>query len=309
MPRSGPVIRVNNLVKKFGSVVALDGLNLEVAPGEIHGFLGPNGAGKSTTIRVLLGLLRKTSGEALLFGRPADGDPAELHSRLAYVPGEVNLWPNLSGGECIDLLAHLGGGLNKRKRSELLKHFDLDPRRKFRHLSRGNRQKVALIAALATDVDLYIFDEPTSGLDPLMELAFRECAKELGRDGKTVLLSSHLLSEVEALCERVTFIRRGRRIASGRLEDMQKLRRNRISLRTKRPAGRLGELKGVHNLEEHGPLKISFEADTGSLAAILSKAAEFGLERITSREARLEDFFRDYYEQRRSAKDSNGATD
>ena len=304
MPRPDYVIQTTALVKKFGSVTALDGLDLKVAPGEIHGFLGPNGAGKSTAIRILLGLLKKTSGEALLFDQSADGDPAELHSRLAYVPGEVNLWPNLSGGECIDLLGHLGGGLDKKKRAKLLRHFDLDPKRKFRQLSKGNRQKVALIAALASDVSLYIFDEPTSGLDPLMELAFRECVKELEQNGKTVLLSSHLLSEVEALCAKVTFIRKGRNIASGRLEDMQKLRRNRISVRTKKPASGLDRLEGVHNLKQHGPLEASFEIDAGSLTAVISKITEFGLLQITSQAPKLEDFFRDYYEQRRPAKDN-----
>src|SRR5690349_14742818 len=200
-----PVIEVRGLVKQFGSFRALDGLDLEVRPGEVHGFLGPNGSGKSTTIRVLLGLLRATSGEVRLLGGDPWRDATALHRRLAYVPGDVTLWPNLSGGEVIDLLGRTRGGLDEQRRADLVRRFDLDPRKKARTYSKGNRQKVALIAALASDVELLLLDEPTSGLDPLMENVFREVIREeQHRDGRTVLLSSHILAEVEALCDRVT---------------------------------------------------------------------------------------------------------
>lgn len=204
------IIEAKGLTKKFGSSVALDEFDLSVRAGEVHGFLGPNGAGKSTTIRVLLGLLKKTDGEAALFGSDPWKDSMELHKRLAYVPGDVSFWPNLTGGEIIDVLGRLRGGLSEERRDKLLTRFELDPTKKFRTYSKGNRQKVALVAALASDVDLYILDEPTSGLDPLMEQIFQEEIRALKEQGKTVLLSSHILSEVEALCDRVTIIREGK---------------------------------------------------------------------------------------------------
>src|SRR5438552_11305473 len=203
-------IEVAGLVKNYGQTRALDGLDLTVAHGEVHGFLGPNGAGKTTTIRVLLGLLRADAGTARLLGGDPWHDATELHRRLAYVPGDVTLWPNLSGGEVIDLLGRLRGGLDPRRRADLLERFELDPRKKGRAYSKGNRQKVALVAALASDVELLLLDEPTSGLDPLMEAVFRDCIAEERRQGRTVLLSSHILSEVEALCDRVSIIRRGK---------------------------------------------------------------------------------------------------
>ena len=215
------VITVSGLVKNFGRTQALDGLELTVESGEVHGFLGPNGAGKSTTIRILLGLLRAGGGTVRLL----DGDPwrdaTTLHRRLAYVPGDVVLWPNLSGGEVIDLLGRLRGGLDPKRRADLLERFELDPTKKGRAYSKGNRQKVALVAALASDVELLILDEPTSGLDPLMEAVFRECVQEERKGGRTVLLSSHILSEVEALCDRVTIIRDGRTVESGTLEALR----------------------------------------------------------------------------------------
>ena len=203
-------ISVSGLVKTFGRTRALDGLDLSVRTGEVHGYLGPNGAGKTTTLRVLLGLIRKDSGEVRLLGGDPWKDAVGLHRRLAYVPGDVTLWPNLSGGEVIDLLERMRGGLDPRRRTDLLRRFDLDPRKKCRTYSKGNRQKVALIAALASDAELLLLDEPTSGLDPLMEAQFRECVEEEREHGRTVLLSSHILSEVEALCDRVTIIRDGR---------------------------------------------------------------------------------------------------
>lgn len=210
MTDTGTVIETKGLIKTFGKVAALDGFDLSVRSGEVHGFLGPNGAGKSTTIRVLLGLLRKTDGDVSLFGKDPWKESVDLHKRLAYVPGDVSFWPNLTGGEIIDILGRLRGGLDETRRKRLLTRFELDPTKKFRTYSKGNRQKVALVAALASDVELYILDEPTSGLDPLMEQVFQEEIRALKNDGKTVLLSSHILSEAEALCDRVTIIRDGK---------------------------------------------------------------------------------------------------
>lgn len=227
---SKAIIEVNNLTKKFGNVVALDEFNLTVREGEVHGFLGPNGAGKSTMIRVLLGLLHKTDGEVRLFGRDPWTDAVELHARLAYVPGDVNFWPNLTGGEIIDILGKLRGGLDETRRKELLETFELDPTKKFRTYSKGNRQKVALVAALASDVPLYILDEPTSGLDPLMEQAFQAEIRQLKKAGKTVLLSSHILSEVEALCDRATIIREGKTVQVYTLAELKKEHANLESL-------------------------------------------------------------------------------
>lgn len=220
------VIEIKNLTKKFGKSKALDQLNLKVSKGEVHGFLGPNGAGKSTTIRIILGLLKKTSGEAALFGGDPWRDAMKLHERLVYVPGDVNFWPNLTGGEIIDMLASLRGSLDEGRRAHLLQRFELDPSKKFRTYSKGNRQKVALIAALSSDVDLYILDEPTSGLDPLMEQVFQEEARALKKQGKTILLSSHILSEAEALCDRVTIIREGRTVADYTLAELKKEHEN-----------------------------------------------------------------------------------
>lgn len=224
------VIDTKDLVKKFGSAVALNGLDLSVVEGEVHGFLGPNGAGKSTTIRILLGLLQETSGDNKLFGEDPWKNAVKLHEKLAYVPGDVNFWPNLTGGEIIDLLGNLRGGLDEERRARLLKRFELDPAKKFRTYSKGNRQKVALVAALASDVPLYILDEPTSGLDPLMENVFQEEIRALKKQGKTVLLSSHILSEVEALCDRVTIIRGGKAVSVYTLAELKKEHENLESL-------------------------------------------------------------------------------
>lgn len=223
-------ISVSGLVKTFGKTRALDGLDLTVATGQVHGFLGPNGSGKTTTIRVLLGLLRADSGRATLLGGDPWSDAVELHRMLAYVPGDVSLWPNLTGGEAIDLLGRLRGGLNRRRRDELLQRFDLDPTKKARSYSKGNRQKVAVVAALASDAELLLLDEPTSGLDPIMESVFQECIREVKGEGRTVLLSSHILAEVEALCDRVSIIRLGRTVQSGTLSELRHLTRDRKSV-------------------------------------------------------------------------------
>jgi ABC-2 type transport system ATP-binding protein len=227
------------LRKTFGSTVALDGLDLEVGTGEVHGFLGPNGSGKSTTIRILLGMLRADSGDVRLLGGDPWAESAVLHRRLAYVPGEVSLWPNLTGGEVIDLLGRLRGGLDPRRRADLLDRFELDPGKRTRSYSKGNRQKVALVAALAAHVELLVLDEPTSGLDPLMEAVFQECIREAAAEGSTVLLSSHILAEVESLCERVSIIRAGRTVQAGTLADLRHLTRTTVVAETELPADRM----------------------------------------------------------------------
>jgi ABC-2 type transport system ATP-binding protein len=214
------VIEIHGLVKTFGPTRALDGLELSVHEGEVHGFLGPNGAGKSTTIRVLLGLLRKDAGEARLFGMDPWRDAAQLHRRLAYVPGDVNLWPNLTGGEVIDLLGRLRGGVDERRRAELLERFDLDPTKKGRSYSKGNRQKVALVAALASDVELLLLDEPTSGLDPIGTSEMKELIRDLREQGKTIVLSGHLLADMQDICDRIAILHRGELKELGKVSDL-----------------------------------------------------------------------------------------
>jgi ABC-2 type transport system ATP-binding protein len=287
-------ISVSGLVKTFGRTRALDGLDLTVRPGEVHGFLGPNGAGKSTTIRILLGLLRPDSGEVRLL----DGDPwrdvTTLHRRLAYVPGDVTLWPNLSGGEVIDLLGRLRGGNDPKRKADLLERFELDPRKKGRAYSKGNRQKVALIAALASDAELLIFDEPTSGLDPLMEEIFQQCVREESENGRTVLLSSHILSEVEALCDRVSIIRKGRTVESGSLADLRHLTRTSITAELAGPPNGLDGLPGVHDAKIDGN-RVSLEVDTARLDGLLGELTKSGVRSLTSRPPTLEELFLRHY--------------
>lgn len=289
------VVNVSGLVKNFGKFRALDGLNLEVEKGEVHGFLGPNGSGKSTTVRVLLGLLKKTSGEAKLFGQDPWKNSTQLHSRLAYVPGDVNLWSNLSGGEIIDLLGDLRGGLDENLRAELLESFDLDPTKKFRTYSKGNRQKVALVAALASDVELYVLDEPTSGLDPLMEAVFQEYVRGLKKQGKTVLLSSHILAEVEALCDKVTIIREGKTVETGNLDDIQQLQRTNFLIQTKKSAKAIAKLDGVHEYKE-GDGKTEFEVEPKHLDEVMKKLATLKVTHITSHPPQLEELFLKHYD-------------
>jgi ABC-2 type transport system ATP-binding protein len=293
-------ISVSGLVKTFGPTRALDGLDLSVRTGEVHGFLGPNGAGKTTTIRVLLGLLRADQGRAELLGGDPWRDAVALHRRLAYVPGDVTLWPALSGGEVIDLLGRLRGGLNPKRRAELLERFDLDPRKKARTYSKGNRQKVALIAALASDVELLLLDEPTAGLDPLMEAAFREVVTEELHGGRTVLLSSHILAEVEALCHRVSIIRAGRIVESGTLAELRHLTRTSITAELANPPDGLVELAGVHNLVLDGT-RVQFQVDTARLDEALRRLSAAGVRSLTSQPPTLEELFLRHYQADRPA--------
>ena len=289
------VISVSGLVKSFGKTLALDGLDLSVQSGEVHGFLGPNGAGKSTTLRVLLGLIRKDSGEARLLGGDPWREAVVLHRRLAYVPGGVTLWPGLTGGEVIDLLGRMRGGLDPKRRAELLERFELDPRKKARTYSKGNRQKVALVAALASDAELLLLDEPTSGLDPLMEAIFRGCVEEERRSGRTVLLSSHILSEVEALCDRVTIIRDGKAVESGTLSDLRHLSRTSISAELARAPVGLGGLPGVHDLHVEGN-RVRCQVDASGLDGLLGHLTPFGVRSLISQPPTLEDLFLRHYE-------------
>jgi ABC-2 type transport system ATP-binding protein len=288
------VIDIHALVKSFGATRALDGLDLQVSRGEVHGFLGPNGAGKSTTIRILLGLLRADSGEARLFGGDPWRESAELHRRLAYVPGDVNLWPNLTGGEVIDLLGRLRGGIPAARREELVEAFDLDPTKKGRAYSKGNRQKVALVAALAADVDLLLLDEPTSGLDPIMESVFRRYVDDFRDRGHSVLLSSHILAEVEKLCDRVSIIRAGRCVESGTLGELRHLTRTSVSAELDRPAPALATMSAVHDLLAEG-LRVRFEVDTSQLGAALTVLQEAGIRSLTCSPPTLEELFLRHY--------------
>src|SRR5262245_11027072 len=294
MTKANPAIAVSGLHKSFGRTHALDGLDLQVAVGEVHGFLGPNGAGKSTTIRVLLGLLKAESGAATLLGGDPWKDATSLRRRLAYVPGDVTLWPGLSGGEVIDLLGRLRGGLDPQRRKDLLERFDLDPTKKGRTYSKGNRQKVALVAALASDVELLILDEPTSGLDPLMEATFRDCVNEERDNGRTVLLSSHILAEVEALCDPVNRTVAGRVVDAGTLADMRHLARTPIAADLVTVPADLRGQAGVHNLVAEGT-RVSFDVDNDRLDAVLRQLSGAGVRSLTSQPPTLEELFLRHY--------------
>ena len=289
------IVQVNKVTKKFGSFTALDGIDLEVNQGEVYGFIGPNGAGKTTTIRILLGILKATSGTATIFGRDAWHDAVEIHKKIAYVPGDVSLWPNLTGGEVIDLFVKLRGGDNKSRREELIERFDLDPTKKCGTYSKGNRQKVALVAAFASGADLYILDEPTSGLDPLMELVFQECVQEVKAEGKSVLLSSHILSEVEKLCDRVSIIRQGKIIESGSLQELRHLTRIRVRVETAQAIPNLREVTGVHDVEEFEG-GAAFQVDSDRLGEVIKYISNFEIIALESAPPTLEDLFMHHYQ-------------
>ncbi len=288
------IIEISNLTKNFGKVRALDGINLELTEGEIYGFIGPNGAGKTTTIRILLGILKPDEGQASLFGMDAWKDAVEIHRRIAYVPGEVNLWPDLTGGEVIDLFVKLRGTNNESRREELIERFDLDPSKKCRTYSKGNRQKVALVAAFSSDADLYILDEPSAGLDPLMEKVFQECVLEAKSRGKSVFLSSHILSEVERLCDSVSIIRQGKIIESGSMRELHHLTRTNMILETKEDSISLEGLDGVHEIEESNG-GYSFQVDSDKLDAVIKYLSQFEVIKLESAPPRLEDLFMRHY--------------
>ena len=287
-------LQINDLTKKFGKFTALDSISLDVNEGEVFGFIGPNGAGKSTTIRVVLGILKATQGSAKVFGMDAWRDAVEIHKRIAYVPGDVNLWPNLTGGEVIDLFVSLRGTHDKELRERLIERFELDPTKKCRTYSKGNRQKVALIAAFASDVDLYILDEPTSGLDPLMGSIFNECVLEQKNRGKGVFLSSHIMSEVEHLCDRVGIIREGKIIEVGTLSEMRHLTRVKMDILTEKPVEGLAQMAGVHDVAESLG-EVTFQVDNDAVGAVVSHISKYGVKKLESAPPSLEDLFMQYY--------------
>ncbi|MEU8141109.1 ABC transporter ATP-binding protein [Nonomuraea sp. NPDC048901] len=295
-----PAIAISGLVKAYGPTRALDGLDLTVGTGEVHGFLGPNGAGKSTTIRVLLGLIRATSGSARLLGGDPWADAVALHRRLAYVPGDVELWPNLTGGEAIDVLGRLRGGLDNERRNGLIERFELDPKKKTRTYSKGNRQKVALVAALAADVELLILDEPTSGLDPLMEAVFQQVVAEAKAAGRTILLSSHILAQVETLADRITIIRDGKAVESGTLAQMRHLTRTTIVAETATPVTGLNQVPGIHNAKLEGG-SLRFSVDSEHLDAAVQHLTKFGIRSLVSHPPTLEELMLRHYAHKEAA--------
>ena len=294
------VISCRGLEKRFGRTIALDGLDLEVGAGEIHGFLGPNGAGKSTTLRIVLGLARASGGTVTLFGRDPWSEAAALHRRLAYVPGDVTLWPNLTGGEAIDLIARLRGGTADRRayaerRARLIDAFQFDPRVRGRAYSKGNRQKVALIAAFSTPAELYLLDEPTSGLDPLMEVVFNREIDRVTKDGATVLLSSHLLAEVEELCDRVSIIRSGRLVESGTLTELRHLTRSSVAfVHVPGHEARIAAMIGVHDLVVDSG-RVRFTVDSDRISGVLPELGRLEVEGLTVTPPSLEELFLRHY--------------
>lgn len=288
------VIEIAGLVKSFGRTTALDGLDLVVRRGEVHGFLGPNGSGKTTTLRCLLGLLRADSGTAVLFGQDPWRDRVALHRRLAYVPGDVSLWPGLTGGEVIDLLGRLRGGLDPARRADLIARFDLDPTKKARAYSKGNRQKVALVAALASDVELLLLDEPTAGLDPIMEAEFRRVIREWRSGGGSVLLSSHILAEAEALSDRLSIIRDGRTVETGSLDELRHLTRTSVSAQLRDGVPSIAELPGVHDVRVDGQ-HVHCQVEADALDAVLQRLAAAGVVALTTQPPTLEELFLQHY--------------
>jgi len=288
------MIELTNVTKKFGKFTALKNVNLQIKEGEVFAYIGPNGAGKSTTIRTLLGILQASSGTVKMFGRDAWKDAVDIHKRIAYVPGDVNLWPNLTGGEVIDLFVNLRGSHDKQLRQRLIKDFNLDPTKKCRTYSKGNRQKVALVAAFASEVDLYILDEPTSGLDPLMEQVFQDCVMEQKNKGKGVFLSSHIMSEVERLCDRVGIIREGEVVQVGTLEELRHLTRYVMKVSTERTIEGLDNLPGVFDIAKTDG-DISFHVDTRKMGEIISHLNQFGIKKLESAPPSLEDLFMQHY--------------
>jgi ABC-2 type transport system ATP-binding protein len=304
------VIRIQELTKTFGKVRALDGLDLTVHPGEVHGFLGPNGAGKSTTIRILLGLIRATGGHVELFGADPWREAARLHGRLAYVAGDVALWPGLTGGQCLDVIGATHGGVDEKRRECLIERFDLDPTKRIRDYSKGNRQKVALVAALAAEADLLVLDEPTSGLDPLMEQAFQQCVRERRDDGITVLLSSHILGEVEALADRVSIIRRGRTVTTGSLADLRRHTRTAVHAVTVQEPEGLAGAEGVADWVSErldGQVDTRFTIDADHLDPVIGRLHAARIHTLTVTPPSLDALFLRTYGQALDAQETGEA--
>lgn len=289
------IIKVEGLQKKFGKFTALHNVTFTVKAGEVVGFIGPNGAGKSTTIRTLLGIINRDGGEARIFGKDVWKDNLEIHKRISYVPGDVALWGSLTGGEIIDLFMKLHGGGNKEKRDYLVKRFELDTKKKAKSYSKGNRQKVGLIAALSVDSDLYIFDEPTSGLDPLMEAVFQEEVEKIKKEGNAILLSSHILSEVERLADKVVIIRQGKIVETGTLDELRHLTRSTVTLITEQDVMQMASVNGVHDFRQKGNQGI-FSVDNAHMNEILLEAAKLGVKKFESVPPTLEDLFMRHYE-------------
>lgn len=289
-----PVLEVNNLTKRFGKVTAVNGINMTLNQGEVFGYIGPNGAGKTTTINVLLGILKASSGSVQIFGKDAWSDAVEIHKRISFVPGDLNLWPNLTGGEVIDLFTSLRGKVDVAKRKRLLEMFELDSTKKCRTYSKGNRQKVALVSAFAADSDLYILDEPTSGLDPLMEQVFQECVSEQKNNGKTILLSSHILSEVERLCDRVSIIREGKIIETGTLSELRHLTNITMTVDTIKHIENLEQIKGISGIKRQNN-GLSFQVESSEIGNVVAEISRYGVTKLESMPPTLEDLFMRHY--------------
>lgn len=287
------VIEISNLKKSYGSQKALQGLDLNVKQGEVYGFIGPNGAGKSTTIRIILGMLRKDGGEVKLFEKDPWKNAVALHKRLAYIPGDVNLWPNLTGGEVIDFLGGLNGKINTNRKQELLERFQLNPKKKCGSYSKGNRQKVALVSAFASDAELLILDEPTSGLDPLMELVFQDCILEAKKEGKAVFLSSHILSEVEALCDRVGIIRQGKIVESGTIDELRHLIRTTITVELGKEVN-LNNIQGICDISQIDK-RWKFSVDANEIEDVMKRLAPLGIRNLIAEPPTLEELFMRHY--------------
>ena len=290
------IIQIENLTKAFGQFIALEDVNLEVKQGEIHGFIGPNGAGKSTTIRVLLGMLKADTGNITIFGKDTWQEAVSIHSRIAYVPGDANLWPNLTCGQIIDLFLNMRNStIDNKRRDELIKYFELDPTKKCRTYSKGNLQKVLIISALASDADIYILDEPTSGLDPLMERKFQNYLLDLKAQGKTILLSSHILSEVEKLCDHVSIIRKGKIIEEGTLEELRHLTRTNFEVTSPENLEGLENIEGIHQVERENTTT-TFQVDSENVNEVIQLLSQYKITHLTSAPPRLEDLFIRYYD-------------
>ncbi|WP_306345882.1 ABC transporter ATP-binding protein [Clostridium sp. BSD9I1] len=295
------VIETNNLKKSYGNQKALQGLDLDVKQGEVYGFIGPNGAGKSTTIRIILGMLRKDGGEVKLFEKDPWKDAVALHKRLGYIPGDVNLWPNLTGGEVIDFLGGLNGKVNTNRKQELIERFQLNPKKKCRSYSKGNRQKVALVSAFASDAELLILDEPTSGLDPLMELVFQDCILEAKKQGKTVFLSSHILSEVEALCDRVGIIRQGKIVESGTIDELRHLIRTTVTVELGKEVN-LNNIQGICNISQIDK-RWKFSVDANEMENVMKRLAPLGIRNLIAEPPTLEELFMRHYDDKNEGKE------